>query len=188
LTWIIIVGLFLLAFVPLLYAIPSPKQRRQAKIRKRAMSDGIRVEVMYIPKMSADASEMVNAGGKLLKPKIECAAYQFILTKPLDLPHLLLLKTQEGDKSSVYQIFNGWGVRNEGERRFLNKHPKLVELIVTSTSRLPQDVLAFEFAPNKISLLWRESDDSESVYQGVLGILREAKGYFEDSENRGNRD
>ena len=138
------------------------------------MSDGIRVEVMYIPKMSADAREMVNAGGKLLKPKIECAAYQFILTKPLDLPHLLLLKTFTEDKSSVYQVFNN--------------HPKLIELIVTSTSRLPEDVLAFEFTPHKISLLWRESDDSESVYQGVLGILREAKEYFEDSENRGNRD
>ena len=80
-TWIIIIGLFLLAFVPLLYAIPSPKERRQAKLRKRAMSDGIKVEVMFIPKLSADASEMVNAAGKLLEPKIECAAYQLVLSK-----------------------------------------------------------------------------------------------------------
>ena len=97
------------------------------------MSDGIRVEVMYIPKMSADAREMVNAGGKLLKPKIECAAYQFILTKPLDLPHLLLLKTFTEDKSSVYQVFNGWGVRNEGELHFFNKRNHLSDSIFCFT-------------------------------------------------------
>ncbi len=182
-TWIVVVGLFLLAFVPLMYAIPSPRQRRQARLRKQAMMDGLSVEVMYVPKLSAGASEMVNAGGELLDPKIECAAYQIVLSKRLDFPHLLLLKTFEEDQTSIYEVFIGWGVKNESEFRFLKSHPDLIELIMASTNQFPEDVLAFEFAPTKIGILWREDDDSEEVYQSVLGVLRKVKKHFEDSEN-----
>ena len=182
-TWIIIIGLFLLAFVPLLYAIPSPKERRQAKLRKRAMSDGIKVEVMFIPKLSADASEMVNAAGKLLEPKIECAAYQLVLSKRLDIPRLLFLKTFVENKQSLYDAFEHWGVRSETEFRYIKDHPELIELIESSVEHLPEDALALELAPQKISVLWRESDDSGSSYQSVLETLKMLKEHFERPEN-----
>lgn len=182
-TWIIIVGLFLLAFVPLLYAIPSARERRQAKLRKQAMRDGIKVEIMFIPKLSADASEMVNTAGKLMEPKIECAAYQLLLSKRLDLPRLLFLKTFVENQQSIYVAFKDWGVRSETEFRYLKEYPELIELIESNVEQLPEDVLAFELASQKISVLWKESDDSESSYQSILEALKKVKEYFETSKN-----
>ena len=187
-TWIIIVGIFLLAFVPLVYAIPSSRQRRQARLRKRATSDGVRVEVMYIPKMSADASEMVNAAGKILDPKIECAAYQLLLPKPIDLPNLLLLKISNENKGSIFKVLDGWGVRNQHEMECFRDHTDLVKLIEVSVASLPDDVLAFEFTRNKVSLLWRENDELEEHYSKILETLKTLKEHHTGRENRSDFD
>ena len=60
---------------------------------------------MFIPKLSADASEMVNTAGKLMEPKIERAAYQLFLSNRLDLPRLLFLKTFVENQQSIYVAF-----------------------------------------------------------------------------------
>ena len=59
-------------------------------MRKRASRDALQVEIRFIPKMTADASEIVNTEGVLREMKIECAAYQLAFSKPLlNVPHVL---------------------------------------------------------------------------------------------------
>ena len=105
-----------------MYAIPTSKQRRQARMRKRASRDALQVEIRFIPKMTADASEIVNTEGVLREMKIECAAYQLAFNKPLlNVPHVLLLKSPENRLNSMIKMFDGWGVRKETEFRYLKK-------------------------------------------------------------------
>ena len=174
-TWFVIIFLFLLTFVPLLYAIPSPRQRKQARMRKRATEAGLGVEIQFIPKLSAESAELVSVGGKLREPKIECAAYQIRLRKPVDIPRLLLLKLPLNSKSITYEVFEYWGVRGEEEYKYLSRAPSLVQLIQSLEVRMPEDVLGLELTSQRLGLLWREGDDSEATIKNIEEVLSELR-------------
>ena len=88
-------------------------------MRSRAVQDGLQVEMRFIPKITSDASEIVNTEGAPRKMNIECAAYQLSFKKPLpNIPHVLLLKFHENQLNSMIKVFEGWGVRKEMELRY----------------------------------------------------------------------
>ncbi len=178
-----IIFLFLLAFVPLVYAIPTSKQRRQARMRKRASRDALQVEIRFIPKMTADASEIVNTEGVLREMKIECAAYQLAFNKPLlNVPHVLLLKSPENRLNSMIKMFDGWGVRKETEFRYLKERTAIFNFLQDLLSNINEDVLAVEFSSQRIGLLWGEKDDSEAVYLELVEVLKKLKTLTEETE------
>ena len=85
-------------------------------MRKRAAQDGLQVEIRFIPKITAEASEIVNTEGVLREMKVECAAYQLAFNKLLpNIPHVLLLKSPENRLNSIIKVFEGWGVRKAME-------------------------------------------------------------------------
>ena len=182
-SWFLIIFLFLLAFVPLVYAIPSSKQRRQARIRKRAAQDGLRVEVRFISKMTSDASEIVNTEGVPREMKVECAAYQLAFNKrQVNVPHVLLLKSPENRLNSIIKVFEDWGVRKEEEFRYLADRSEVFNFLRDLSVKISEDVLAFELSSEKIGLLLRENDDSEEFYVELVEVLKKLKTLIEKVE------
>ncbi len=77
LTWVIIVVALVAAFGPLLWMMPSRSDRRLSKMRTRARSHGIQVEITQTRRTSPhEPHERVNAAGVKLEPKVMCAAYR----------------------------------------------------------------------------------------------------------------
>ena len=75
LIWLIVgVGL-LLAFGPILWLMPSKRDRQQAKLRAAARRCGLVVELSSVPRAAAPPEERVSAGGVRRTPTIPCAAY-----------------------------------------------------------------------------------------------------------------
>ena len=76
LTWLIIAVALFAAFGPLFWMMPSRSDRRLAKMRTRARSHGIHVEITQLDDLAAEPHARVNSAGVKLEPKVMCAAYR----------------------------------------------------------------------------------------------------------------
>jgi hypothetical protein len=73
-TWLIIGLILLAAFGPVLWLVPSRKDRHLSALREQARLEGLVVELRRLPKLQPSAHERVTAGGRVKKPVQECAA------------------------------------------------------------------------------------------------------------------
>ena len=112
-SWLIITVVLLIAFGPVLWLIPSQRDKRLAALRLAARQAGLNVEIEHLPKLNASAEERVSAGGVIRDPVVECAAYSHMLERRLYLlPHWRLLKDAQGDDGPV----PGWTFNPVPER------------------------------------------------------------------------
>ena len=74
-TWLIIVLILLAAFGPVLWLVPSKKDRHLSALRDQARREGLVVELRRLPKLQPSAQERVSAGGRIKEPVQESAAY-----------------------------------------------------------------------------------------------------------------
>ena len=106
--WIIAAIVLLAVIGPVLYLLPSKRQRRLGALRAAARSAGLAVELASVPKLDAAPEERVSAGGVPRDARIDCAAYRLPLPKPLpDAPCWRLLKCRSVDASRPHPI-DGW--------------------------------------------------------------------------------
>ncbi|MFU8816416.1 MAG: hypothetical protein ACNA7W_13785 [Pseudomonadales bacterium] len=162
--WIIIVVILLVAFGPLLWLMPSHRERRLAKLRQRAYSDGMRVELRRMPKQNLAPEERVSASGKPLDLTRECAAYIYPLPARLRmLPKWRVLRGDDG-----VPAYPGW-VFDPGGRP---DHPRLremLEVLAPVVEGLPDDVVAVEAEPQNLAAYWLEGPGATPEKVGDLG-------------------
>ena len=152
-------------------------------MRKRAAQDGLQVEIRFIPKITSDASEIVNTEGVLREMKVECAAYQLAFNKPLlNIPHVLLLKSPENQLNSMIKVFEGWGVRKEMDLSYFRDRVAIFNFLEDCSMKFTEDVLAVEFSSQRIGLLWREQDESEAGYLELVEVLKTLRTLIEEAE------
>jgi len=169
-TWILIAVVLLIAFGPVLWLVPSRKDRRLAALRERARSEGLVVDIRRLPKRDAAPEERVSAGGQVRDPVIECAAYGRLFGKKLRyLPGFRLLRAPA---EGAPDPFAGWQYdeRPKGEGR-AHLEAELSRLR-DALERLPSDVIGFEIGSRGAFAYWLEKPGStvESV-AGLAAVL-----------------
>jgi len=174
-TWILIVVVLVIAFGPVLWLVPSRRDRRLTALRARARSEGLLVDIRRLPKRDASPEERVSAGGAVRAPVVECAAYGRMFRKKLRyLPGWRLLR---GAADGAPDPFPDWQYdqRPKGEGR-AHLEPMLT-LVRSALDRLPEDVIGFEVDGKSTFAYWREQPGStvETVAKlaSVLGELEE---------------
>lgn len=153
--WIIIVGILILAFGPLMWLRPSARERRQGTLRQRAYRHGMRVELRRLPRHDVAPEERVTAGGQALDISREYAAY----LRPLEarlrmLPAFRVLRHGDGSRALA-----GWSF--EAGRR--PDHPRLeaaLGAVGPVLEELPEDVVAFECQALTVGAYWLEGPDT----------------------------
>ena len=80
--WIIIIGILLVAIGPVLYVMPSKRDKQLIALRSQARTAGLTVDISHIPDLNATAIDKVSAGGKKREPKIKCATYTLMPSHP----------------------------------------------------------------------------------------------------------
>ncbi len=152
-TWLIIAGVLLIAFGPILWLIPSRRDKRLAALRLAARQAGLNVEIEHLPKMNPSAEDRVSAGGVIRDPVVDCAAYSHILVKRLHLlPKWRLLRDSEGNDGPV----SGWTFNPVPERA--NPYwPRLWECFTDFFEILPDDAVGLALEERTIVLYWMES-------------------------------
>ena len=147
--WIgaIIIGVLIVAFGPLLYVLPSRKDRRLAALRAQARQLGLTVELSSVRNPDAAAEDRVTAGGRLRTPMRACARYALALDrKPEPAPSWRLLRTA-----------CGW-IADEGAALPAGWLEQLQPLIDT----LPDDVVAVDCSGRDLGCCWLERPAPEA--------------------------
>ena len=143
---VIIVGILIVAFGPILYLLPSKKDRRLAALRAEARRLGLTVELQPVRNPDAAATERVTAGGRSRQPMHASARYALALDRmPGAPPPWRLLRSARGwiaDEGTVLPA--GW----------LSQLQPLIET-------LPDDVVAVDFGGRSVGCYWLERPASE---------------------------
>jgi hypothetical protein len=174
-TWVIIGVVLLVAFGPVLWLVPSRRDRRLAALRARGRAEGLVVELGRLPKRNPAPYERVSAGGKVKNPVIECATYSHPLRHKMQfLPVWRLVRIAASESSAEPDPFPGWSFdqRPDGPegRRYLGDILPSAEALV---NQLPDDVVAVELASRFVRVFWLENPGSnEASVTEIAAILR----------------
>ena len=96
-TWLIVGGLLILAFAPILWLMPTKRDRQLVKLRQQARREGLMVEVTAVPKRGAGPEERVGADGVERDATRPCCAYRLLASRPWrGAPCWFLLRDQNG--------------------------------------------------------------------------------------------
>ena len=162
-TWVIICLVLIVAFGPVLWLVPSKRDKRLSAMRSRARSEGLVVEVRRIPKPDPLPEDRVNAGGKVRNPVLECASYGLALPRSLKvLPAWRVLRKSADDRPDPFPNWQ-YDQRPKGEGR--SHLDAVLRLASEAINRLPDDVVALEVSPRMVLAYWleRPGSNEESV-------------------------
>lgn len=171
--WLLIALVLVVAFGPLFYLRPSPRDRRLAALRSQAVSEGLVVEIGHLDKRNASAEERVNAAGRERHPKISLALYRQPLPRKLRLIEPLRLQRDADGRGEI----DGWhlsGALTPPRRDFWSV---LTELLAS----MPAGVEGFDVDSRFASVFWREgkAEDSEALLI-IARNLRHAADYLQE--------
>lgn len=157
-TWLLIILVLVVAFGPILWLVPSKRDKRLTAMRSRARSEGLIVEMRRIPKPNPAPEDRVSSGGKVRDPVVECASYGLPLARGLKyLPGWRLVRKAPENGPDPFLQWQ-YDVRPKGDgREFLDQLLPKVEEIV---GQLPVDVVALELSARMVLAYWLEKPGS----------------------------
>ena len=149
--WFIILLALGVVIGPILYLMPSDRDRYLTSLRALARKLGYTVQLDKVLKLDPTDDERVTAGGGVRHPALSCARYQLPLGITLNnLPAVTLLRIPPTPTVPVERLDNGWGVAAQGDPAQLKSlqqwlaRPAAVRGLVTAMSQLPGDVVAVQ--------------------------------------------
>ena len=175
-TWLLIILVLVVAFGPVLWLVPSKRDKRLSAMRSRARSEGLIVEMRRIPKPDPAPEERVSAGGKVREPVMECASYGLPLPRALKfLPAWRMVRKAAEDGPDPFAEWQ-YDQRPKGEgRAYLDAVLPKAESLLTA---LPADVAALEVSARMVLAYWLEKPGST---EATVPELAADLGAFADS-------
>lgn len=170
-TWVLIGVVLLVAFGPVLWLVPSKKDRRLTALRARGRAEGLVVELRRINNPEPEPQERVSAGGVVKTPVIESASYGLMLGQKLrHLPGWRLVRVTGQE---VDDPFPGWRYdqipKGDGRRHL----PEMLSITDPLLNGLPDDVAGIEVSSAMLSVFWLEKPGSdEDVVGEIASLLR----------------
>ena len=159
---VIIVGVLIVAFGPILYVLPSKKDRRLAALRAEARRLGLTVELKPVRNPDAAAEDRVTAGGRPRAPMHASARYALTLDR---MPN-------EASPWRLLRSARGW-IADEGMDLPAGWLGQLQPLVET----LPDDVVAVDFGGRDLGCYWLERPasgiDAVAKLKGSLASIGE---------------
>ena len=170
-TWVIISLILLAAFGPVLWLVPSKRDRHLSALREQARREGLIVELRRLPKLNPSPDERVTAGGRVKEPVVECTAYTYALTRRLVwLPGWRLLR-EEGHPQPVL----GW-VFDPDLKAAGAEFDASLKSIDALFGGLPADVIGVELSARTLTLYWLEGGAARrETVTSLSALLRAAQ-------------
>ena len=185
-SWIIIIGVFILAAGPLFYLMPTAKDKRLTALRMRARQLGFTIQLDALFKLDPSADERVTAGGQARSTKTECMRYQLPLGRTLNyLPPITLQRLPAVPTVPTTTVMEGWGlaadaVTTSGATDSLAKNTatwqqqgRLLESIRQALLELPDDVLGIAIDGRCVGVFWLERSSKEQAGDVATGACVE---------------
>ena len=169
LVWLIIGVVLLAAFGPVLWLMPSRRDRRLSALRTAARRSGLTVEMALLPRLDVTPEERVNAGGRVQTPAHNIAVYRYPLPRRLrHLPAWRIFRASNG-----LPALPGW-VHAVADR---SDHPRLgaaMTCLASAVEMLPAGVLAVDCGSQQVGVYWQEppGSDAASVAELAAWLVR----------------
>jgi hypothetical protein len=163
--WFVIALVLLAAFGPVLWLLPSAKDRRLTRLRGRARSLGLEVEISRLPDLAAAPAERVTAGGRRREPMLLAACYRLPARRKLNrAPQWRVLKGDDAGPIPGWQ----WDGAPAGSQTYWGE-------LAGQLARLPSDALACAADAHSVACWWREQTPQgpDAVLDSVYAILTE---------------
>ncbi len=165
-TWVIIGLILLAAFGPVLWLVPSKRDRHLSALREQARREGLVVELRRVPKLNPRPEERVTAGGRIKLPMVECTAYTHTLTRRLAmLPSWRLLRGEDRPQARP-----GWEFDPDFKATGVAFDASL-ESLDDLFDGLPGDVIGVELSSRALILYWLESRGAKRSTVTALSAL-----------------
>jgi hypothetical protein len=164
--WVVIALVLLAAFGPVLWLLPSANDRRLTKLRGRARSLGLELELTRLPDLSAAPAEHVTAGGRRREPTVLVTAYRLPSVRKLGRAPTWRLR--RGDAAGPLPGWQ-WDSTPAGSAAYWTK-------LATPLARVPADALGCAAQPHAVCCFWRETtaaDDTDAILDSLFGVLQE---------------
>lgn len=171
----IIVGILLLAAAPLMWAMPSRRERELARLREAARRLGYTLQVTEVDHPSPTSEQQVSAAGKVRRPMLGCVAYRLPRAPvagadapdedPDAAPRPRAPRTRITRRAGAQLagLPEGWKV-DDG---FEPPDAALLALL----PQLDRDVLAVESTGTTVALFWTERGGEDRLQQ-LTGLLQ----------------
>ncbi|MBB3046493.1 hypothetical protein FHR99_000729 [Litorivivens lipolytica] len=151
-TWLI--AFFVVAFVvaPVIWVMPTPAQRRQARIRQHAHTLGLSINIVELPQ--SRRAQVRKEGAQL------------------GVRYCLPIKREKNVYRPQWLL---WRVPPEGEDDVPPHCPKAVSAQADALrARMAEDVVALESGPEGYAVFWRERGEEEAVDR-VAALLEDVR-------------
>ena len=167
--WIIVAVGLAAAFGPILWLMPSRRDRRLAKLRQAARLRGLAVELVQVPLLDPAPEDRVSAGGARRDAAQPCAAYRLPMAPGSEgAPSWFLLRGQGADSPVP-----GWAPH---PRRPAERLPAAGatywQTVAQALQAIQTPVLAVEATPAATSWHWREDVLPEALDHAVDDIAK----------------
>lgn len=175
--WIIILLAIGLVVGPVLYFMPTRRDRRLAAIRLEARRCGLVVELRSVINLDAPAEERVSPGGERLAPVHSSVSYAMPLRARLEtLPPWRLLRSER----------TGWQFDTERATP-----SELLGRLRPLLPALPEDAVALELDGGRLACYWLErfpadGDTVKALKAALVAIGEELIAFDEDLFRRMN--
>jgi hypothetical protein len=163
--WIVIALVLLAAFGPVLWLLPSARDRRLTKLRGRARSLGLEVEISRLPDLAAPPAERVTAGGRRREPMLPVACYRLPSRRKLNrAPQWRALRGDGMGPVTGWQ----WDRAPAGSQTYWEK-------MAPQLTRLPSDALGCAADAHSVACWWREQTPQgpDAALDSVFAVLVE---------------
>lgn len=161
--WFIILLALGVAIGPILYLMPSDRDRYLTSLRAVARKLGYTVQLDKVLKLDPTDDERVTAGGGMRQPALSCARYQLPLGITLNSLHpITLLRIPQTPTVPVERLDSVWGVAALGDPAQLKAlqvwlaRPAATRELVAAMNQLPDDVAAVQLDKRFIAVFWHE--------------------------------
>ena len=109
--WFVIFLALGVATGPMLYLMPTERDRHLSALRAQAKSLGYTVQLDRVLKLDPDDHERVTAGGGVRHPAVSCARYRLPLGVTLNqLAPLTLMRIPPRSVLPIERLSDNWGV------------------------------------------------------------------------------
>ena len=163
--WLLIVLMLVLVIGPVLYVLPTAKDKRLARLRERARMAGLQVKLASLPKLNPTPDERVNAGGTKRDPQLSSVGYGLNHDLGDHISGSTRLQRIPDDVTvPVDERVPGWHViESAAWHQGLFGHEALREVL----NALPEWIVAVGIDRRVITCYWdeKELDDQDRVAQ-----------------------
>lgn len=169
--WFIIVLALGVAIGPILYLMPTERDRYITNLRAQARELGYTVQLDKVLKLNPDADERVTAGGSIRQSGVSCTRYQLPLGVTVNaVSPILLLRIPSSPTIPIERLATHWGVNGldvsqlKSVKRWQSDAGSLMELVGV-LDRMPADVLAVQLDKRFVAAFWREQNPGSQTSQ-----------------------